>query len=97
MATSQPSLKNFVGTLKNKNPKIKKIKDSAEKSTVEVDFENVDDILKHLGQHIDLSSNLMFIVKLLGALLSKTSKDTMNEAKLIQLLTSSKDAETIRP
>ena len=64
---------------------------------MEVDFENVDDIIKHLVQHIDKSSNLMFIVKLLGALLSKINKDTMNEDKLIQLLTSSKDAEIIRP
>ena len=71
VATSQTRLKNGVGAPRNKNPKIKKIKDSAEKSTVEVDFENVDDILKHLGQHIDLSSNLMFIVKLLGALLKQ--------------------------
>ena len=62
-----------------------------------VDFENIEDTLKHLGQHIDLSSNQMFIVKLLGALISKISMDTMNETKLIQLLTSSKDVENIRP
>ena len=94
----QPGLKTVVGSQKNKNSKINnKVKDSAEKSTVEVDFENVDDIIKHLVQHIDKSSNLMLIVKLLGALLSKINKDTMNEDKLIQLLTSSKDAEIIRP
>ena len=96
--TLQPELKNIVGSKTNKNSKTNnKIKDSVSKSTVEVDFENVDDILKHLGQHIDKSSNLMFIVKLLGALLSKISKGTINEAKLIQLLTSSKDNEIIRP
>ena len=95
--TSQPGLKNVVDSQNNKNSKINKTKDSAEKSTVEVDFENVDDIIKHLVQHIDKSSNLMLIVKLLGALLSKINKDTMNEDKLIQLLTSSKDNEIIRP
>ena len=94
----QPELKNIVGSKTNKNSKTNnKIKDSVSKSTVEVDFENVDDILKHLGQHIDKSSNLIFIAKLLGALLSKISKGTINEAKLIQLLTSSKDNEIIRP
>ena len=96
--TSQPSFKNDIGTKKPKTCKVNtKNKDSVEKSTVGVDFENIEDILKHLGQHIDLSSNLMFIVKLLGALISKISMDTMNETKLIQLLTSSKDVENIRP
>ena len=95
--TFQPGSKNVVGSQQNKNSRINKIKDSASNSTVEVDFENVDDILKLLGQHIDKSSNLIFIAKLLGALLSKISKDTIDEAKLIQLLTSSKDAEIIRP
>ena len=98
MKISQPCFKNDVGTQKTKNCKTNnKNRDSVEKSTVGVDFENIEDILKHLGQHIDLSSNQMFIVKLLGALISKISMDVVNETKLIQLLTSSKDVENIRP
>ena len=50
---------------KNKSNKVEKPKPT-EIITDGVDFENVENILQHLGRNLNSSGNLMFIVKLIG-------------------------------
>ena len=74
---------------KNKQNKVEKREKQkpVEIITEGVDFESVEDILQHLGKNLNSSGNLMFVVKLIGALMSKLSNQTVNETELTQLLT----------
>ena len=64
---------------------------------VGIDYNNVDDIIRHLGKNVIKSGNLIFIVKLLGALISNLTKTEVDESHISQILTSSTLSKTSDP
>ena len=80
-------------TIVSTNFKIDNTEPEIQKNTEDipngVNFDSVEDILGHLGKNIVTSSNLMFTVKLFGALIAKLTKEPFDERKLSAILTSS--------
>ena len=68
-----------------------------ESITESVNYDNFEDILRHLGKNVIGSGNHIFIVKLLVALISNLPKEAVNEEYITNILTTSTISNSIHP
>ena len=80
--------KNLEKEKKNKDKKMGPSKTKMEEIPEGIDYNNVDDIIRHLGKNVVKSGNLILIVKLLGALISKLTNAEVDEGRISKILTS---------